>query len=382
MKTSGITLTLLMQALLHVLGRVLGDFSMSVRRVGTVCTIELTEAGADVPTLVTTLNAPAPPAREPVQLPIPGTETSTAPAARPSTPPDAAPEAAPAADAATPPRPPYSDACLTEHLRVGYRYGFSVAELNALGREAQVELTMQTGLTIEPSEGDVRWTSPTTERGAELRLQLWATRHGLRVYVDPDDPRPRVLVIASDDWKRHHQGLMATTYGWGHEGSDGCLRVAIVPPGRDLERILAYAQEKGLAITERIADDGQQPSAPEADELPDAPPRGRRAKPAAKPTAKPARASDQTSSTTVPATPKPHRRIAVPEADELAQGASDHRAVGLVHGTWQTVMTRTAKQTATEWSEAVKARVNAGVRTRVYDRAGRCMYDSADGGWM
>lgn len=262
-------------------------------------------------------------------------------------------------------------------MGVGYRYGFAAADLDALGPAALAEFTERTGLTIKPGDDTVRWTTPTTERDVELGLQVWATRHGLRVYVDPDDPRPRVLSVAADDWKRHHQGLMATTYGWGREGSDGCLRVTIVPAGRDLERILAYAQAKGLAVEERVADDDQQPQAPTPDEMPGAAPKGARAKTSKAPkTAKVAKEPTPTPTPTV----KPFRRQPEPEADELAQGAPDHRAVGFVRGTWQTVATRTSSQNASQWSAAVMERVDAGVRVRVYDRAGKCSYDSLDGG--
>lgn len=361
-----LTLATVIPWLLRLVAHLVGDFVLTLRREGLVYRVELCEAGEPAPTLTTELRPRSAPAPDPVQLPIPGT--------------DATSPTSPAAVA--PPRPTYTDACIAEHMEVGYRYGFARAELAVLGAAVEAEFTERTGLTIKPGDDTVRWTTPTTDARTAARLRVWAHQHGLRVYIDPDDPRPRILTVGKDVWQEHHQGLLAEKYGWGFEGFNLSLRVAIVPPGSDLERILAYAQEHAIDCAEDVAEDGQTPRRPQADELPSATPKRKgRGHATSAPPAK-AQAERVVGLTAAPPEPdaKPHRRVAVPEADELARGAPNHRAVGLVRGTWQTVLTRSSSQIATSWSRAIRDRVDAGVRVRAYDRAGRCYWDSLDGG--
>lgn len=100
------------------------------------------------------------------------------------------------------------------------------------------------------------------------------------------------------------------------------------------------------------------------------------APPAKKTRAKKARAPKAAPSTE-PAAPVPHRLQAVTEADELAH-YGEHSLIGLRGEAWFTVAMRAKTETAPEWQKLITEAAKT-VRVRVYDRAGRCTWDSLDG---
>lgn len=75
-----------------------------------------------------------------------------------------------------------------------------------------------------------------------------------------------------------------------------------------------------------------------------------------------------------------HRHEPIPAADALAVWGRQTIVAQAADGAWTLDTHRLDFVTALEWQDWIRAAVRKWPRVRVYNRAGRCCWDSADGG--